>query len=1185
MLTDVARFEVRYLRRNPLLWVTAALTFALFFASTSVDGFEMGSEGGLLKNAAYATLRNYLMISIVAMFVTTSFVANAVIRDDETGFGPIVRATRISKRDYLLGRFLGAFAVAAACLLLLPLGMLLGSWMPWADPAQLGPNRVADHLYGYFLVALPNLLVHSALFFALATVARSMMAAYLGVIGFVSAYFVLDGAFADRPQAQTAVALADPFGARALGDATRYWTLAERNVMLPDFAGPVLLNRVLWVGIAVLCLVLAHAAFRFADGGVPARGKPKEAEAPRAPAAVALASPRHDGAALRAVVWMRTRFEARQVVLSPAFVVLMAWGLFTTLITLLTQRDPDGRPTYPTTLSMIPEIQQGLFIVPLIVAIYYAGELVWRERDRNVAAIVDATPIPSWAYVVSKMLAMALVLTGILVTSVAASVLLQVSLGFTEIEPGKYLLWYLVPGTWDLLLFAALAIFVHALSPHKAVGTGLMVAFVVWQMQNTAIQHNLLLYGGTPGMPLSDMNGAGIFWKGDWTLRVYWGGFAVLLLVAAHVLWRRGTDVRLKPRLALARRRLAGAPGWIAAAALGTVVTTGGFAFYNTNVLNTYRTQGALQDDAAAYERKYGKYAALPQPTVSELTLDVALYPEERRAVTKGRFTLRNLTGQSIPDVHIRVASDELELARAALSGARLVSDDAKHRYRIYRLDRPMAPGETRVLSFETRLQVRGFRNGQPNTRLVENGTFLSESQLTPRVGAVLAGTLQDPALRRRYGLPEASGVPKLEDLAATAKPVAGRGWAKTDITVSTSPDQTPVAPGNRVSDEVRGGRRVVRFVSGAPIQPRFSIQSGRYAVKRRQHAGVELAVYHHPAHAWNVDRMLDALAASLDYYQAHFGPYPFDHARIVEFPGYEGFAQAFAGTVPYSETVGFISDPDEPETMDYVTYLTAHELAHQYWAHQVIGAEMEGREVLSETLAQYSAQMVMKRLRGRDYMRRYLQYELDRYLEGRGGSREEPPLIRVAGHDHVTYRKGALAMYLLQERMGEDAINRALQALLARYGFKGAPYPRSLDLVEALRAQAKTPEEQALITDLFERITLYHLEATGPTAVRRADGRWDVTLPVVARKFYGDGRGGETEAPLAERIEVGLFTAEPGRDAFAPSSVVLLERRPIRSGRQELRFVTDRKPTHAGIDPYNLYIDRNSADNVVPVQ
>jgi aminopeptidase N len=247
----------------------------------------------------------------------------------------------------------------------------------------------------------------------------------------------------------------------------------------------------------------------------------------------------------------------------------------------------------------------------------------------------------------------------------------------------------------------------------------------------------------------------------------------------------------------------------------------------------------------------------------------------------------------------------------------------------------------------------------------------------------------------------------------------------------------------------------------------------------------------------------------------------------------------------------------------------------------------MEGRELLSETLAQYSAQMVVKKLRGRDYLRRYLQYELDRYLEGRGnnGGAEEPTLTRVNGQDYVTYRKGALAMYLVQERLGEAAVNHALQGLLKQYRFKGAPYPRSLDLVAALRAEAKTTEERALITDLFERITLYDLKVTEPTAVRRADGRWDVTVPIEAKKFYVDARSVESEAAVDESIEVGLFTAEPGRDAFDAKNVILMDRRPIHSGAQVLTFVTARRPTHAGVDPYNYYIDRNSSDNVRPVQ
>jgi aminopeptidase N len=197
----------------------------------------------------------------------------------------------------------------------------------------------------------------------------------------------------------------------------------------------------------------------------------------------------------------------------------------------------------------------------------------------------------------------------------------------------------------------------------------------------------------------------------------------------------------------------------------------------------------------------------------------------------------------------------------------------------------------------------------------------------------------------------------------------------------------------------------------------------------------------------------------------------------------------------------------------------------------------------------------------------------------------EEPPLARVMSQNYVRHRKGAMVMYLLQERLGEDAINRVLRNLLQRYKFKGAPYPRSVDLIDALRAEANTDEEQKLITDLFERITLYDLKVTEPAAVRRPDGKWDVSVPVEAKKFYGDGKGGETETPLDERIEVGLFTADPRHKTYDASHVIVMERHPIRSGRQVVKFVADRKPAFAGVDPYNFYINWTSGDNVLAVR
>jgi hypothetical protein len=145
---------------------------------------------------------------------------------------------------------------------------------------------------------------------------------------------------------------------------------------------------------------------------------------------------------------------------------------------------------------------------------------------------------------------------------------------------------------------------------------------------------------------------------------------------------------------------------------------------------------------------------------------------------------------------------------------------------------------------------------------------------------------------------------------------------------------------------------------------------------------------------------------------------------------------------------------------------------------------------VLSETLANYSALLMLKRLGDETALRGALAYLRTRYLAGRSaGGVAEPPLARVETQTWIGYHKGALAMYLLQERMGEERVNRALRRLLQRYRFRGAPYPRSLELVAALRAEAGTAEEQALITDLFERVVLYDLQVNAPTAAGAPTG------------------------------------------------------------------------------------------------
>jgi aminopeptidase N len=523
-----------------------------------------------------------------------------------------------------------------------------------------------------------------------------------------------------------------------------------------------------------------------------------------------------------------------------------------------------------------------------------------------------------------------------------------------------------------------------------------------------------------------------------------------------------------------------------------------------------------------------------------------------------------------------------------SIEGARPKTTYDRFNYRIFAFDTPMAPGETRRMAFETVMTQKGFKNDRQLLSVVRNGTFLNDRDIAPTLGMSRQGLLDDRRKRAKYGLPRELRMPKLGTPGADQVNYLGHDadWVTADIRVTTDADQIPIAPGTRLYDRVQGGRRTDEFRTDAPILKFFSIQSARYAVRRQLYKGIDLAVYYDQAHPWNVDRMIAAARAAFDYYQANYSPYQFHQLRFLEFPAFDGaFAQSFANTVPWSEDLGFIADlPKSSDKIDYVTYVGAHEIAHQWWAHQVIGADEQGSTLLSETLAQYSALMVMKHMYGPDMIRRFLKYELDRYLSARGSDvLPEQPLATVEDQPYIHYRKGSLVMYRLQDEIGEDKVDAALRMLLAKYAFKGAPYPTSLDLIADFRAVAP-PDKQQLITDLFEKITLYDLKAVRASERKRPDGRWDIYLTVSAAKYYADGQGKQTATPMNETLDIGLFTADPTKPGFSASKVVQMLRMPITSGTRTLHLIAARKPTFAGIDPYNKLIDRNADDNVVGV-
>ena len=1195
MLLGITGFEIRYQLRNPVFWVSVAVFFLLGFGLAASQNVSIGASSAVHKNAPYIIALATALLTLFYLFVVTAFVANAIVRDETSGFAPIVRATSVTVPQIVLGRFLGGLMIAWIGYLAVPLGIWAGSLMPWVDPETVGPQVFSYYAWPFVIFAMPNILLTCAILFALATTLRSMMAAYIGAVGLVLGYLVTVSILGQKIEYRDAFARFEPLGNGALREATRYWTQSEMNSRLVDLSGTLLFNRLFAIVLACAFLGLTLWRFTMTERAPSKRKLRRLAKRQAKEARVAAVVPTLGGESIsmrdarpsRAEQFLtRLRVEVRQVLTSPGLIVLTLFAMGNTAGGLWLAPSVYGTSDHPTLAAVINGVSGGFQIVVLMIAVFYGGELVWRERERRFNELIDSTPVPSWVMTVPKMLAIFVVLLVVNLAAMATGLVYQLIQGARFVGIPEYLDWYILPAAIDGLLIAILAVFAQVLSPNKYVGWGIIFVWFVGSifLNNMGYSNPLYSYDGAPNVPLSDFVGQGSFWKGHAVLQFYWLCFAAILAVVAHLLWPRGTDLALRSRFSRIGRRLTvPVVAIVAIAALG-MGASGAFAYYNIKVLNRYQTSDELEKFQADYERKYLKYEKLPQPAVTHVVLNGQLYPKQRMLVVDGRYDLANKTNAPISQIHIRKGDADVEFLKLDIPGARLVSDDKAFGYRIYRFDQPLAPGATAAMSFRSRLWRRGFRAFGPATDVIENGTFTNNADFAPLIGMSRQGLLSDRAKRRRQHLPPELRPAKLEDLSATRSNYVNADWVTSDITLTTDADQIPIAPGARVSDVTANGRRTAHFVSNAPILNFFSMQSSDYRVASAIHNGLNLSVYYHAGHDWNVPKMLRAMAAALDYYRAHFGPYQFNYARIIEFPGYASFAQAFAGTMPYSESIGFNANTDDPEKIDFTTYVVSHEMAHQYWAHQVIGADMQGGTVTSETLAQYSALMVMKHLYGPDKIRRFLKYELDNYLRGRQGEAvEEVPLERVENQAYVHYRKGALVMYLLQERLGEDAVDRALARFDAKWRFKGPPYLRSTDLIDEFRKEAKTPEQQQLITDLFEKITLYDLKVKSASTRKDATG-WTTTLTVGADKFYASGKGVETKTKLAEPIEVGLFTARPGLGAFSSKDVVMMEQRPIRNGDQQIVLHSAKKPAFAGVDPYNFYIDRNSDDNVKDV-
>ncbi len=880
MLLRIASFELRRRLRMLSTYVYFAIFFAIGFLWICIAGgaftgasVDFGAGGKVMINSPTSLLLLMMIGGYLGTIITAAIAGRATYQDIDSGTTSFFYTAPITKLDYLGGRFLGAFLCVMVIYPGLGLGSALAMRMPFIDPTRVGPSMPMAYVAPYLVILLPNLVFTSSIFFALATLLRKMVPVYVGAIVLVLGYMIASGITADIDN-RTAAALLDPFGGQAVSELTRYWSIAEQNVRMIPLTGVFLWNRVLWTGLGLALLALTYARFSFSERG-GARPKLPAEEPATAPASVGVPAVTLDFSrrASLSAFFQLTRMQLRETVKNVFFLVIVLGGV---LLVIVVGRQSDqlfGTKTWPVTYEVL-EVLGGTFSIFILVIIaFYAGELTWRERDAGLAPIFDALPIPRWVIFTSKLVALMLVQVLLLAVLMLSCIGLQAAKGYTHFEPRVYaetLFLVRLPTFWFLCCMAML---VHVVVNNKYVGHFVVVLYLVVGivLPILGFEHRLYRLGSMPRWTYSDMNGFGPFVAPIAAFHVYWGALALLFALAANALWVRGMETGGRQRLALAWSTRSRPAVAAAIGALVLFVATGAFIFWNTNVRNEYTTSHERDARQADWEKTYAStWLDVPQPRIEAVKVACDIFPAERRATTRGTYSLQNESDQPIPRIALRVPHG-VKIAKLSFGrGEHQTIDDRRLGFYVFDLATPLQPRETATLDFEVSAENPGFTNDGARTRVVGNGTFI-DSESLPHIGYSDDGELQDDADRHKFGLAP-KHLPPAGDPRGSMRNYGfpDADWMTFDATVSTSEDQLAFAPGYLDREWTQDGRRYFHYAMSSKILGFYAFLSGRYAVLTDHwsppagampgSSDVAIEIDYQPGHEFDLDRMVKSV-------------------------------------------------------------------------------------------------------------------------------------------------------------------------------------------------------------------------------------------------------------------------------------------------------------------------------------
>lgn len=1155
MIGAVVKFEILFLLRKPVTYISFLLLLAVCMLSGILQLNVVESSNGVWDNAPVTLTYTMIVISVFFMTITSWIIGTTILRDYQFRIDSIFHSTSLSKSNLLTGRFIGGMIILLLVFMAMPLGHMIADLLPFNDPSRTGPFNIYTYFNIFWIFIVPNLFFTASLFFMVGTLSRKVIWVLTqGVLLLVLYLFTLQ--VSTSMGNENLAALLDPFGIVTFQVYSRYWTVADQNVLQLPLDGVILYNRVIWILSGLIIIAITFYRFHY-----PVKEREKFASHNVLPSKLGIT---------RSIVLMfsGSRLASESIfyflflLREKSFRAIMVTGLLVLTYAIFSQTGPYGVSLYPTTY-IIMQIIDGFDIFIIALVIFFAAELTWKERDIRLNEITDSYSGSQVTSALGKLIAIALLCVFILTLLLITGIFVQLIHGYFDIDLKQYFIALFWSKLVLILSSAVLAMSIQILARNKYVGYGIisLVMLTLNVLPYYGVERDIFRFGEIPLGIYSDLNGFLGFSIETIAYTVLWIAFGFLLLTSA---------ISIKNRIISKSIIL------IQGIAFTFFLSSVAFVYYNTDVLNDYKSDNKLIMERVAYEQQLKPYRQKPQPKITRTDIALDIFPSTGSFSAIGKYRLRNTTGVAIDEVFVQAAMDtESQTIIDFDRPSQKVYEYPQHGVQIFKINPTLLPGDSLVMDFQSTYTNKGFKNGPEEASVVSNGTLL-HSAYFPRLGYQIRNELTVD--RELFGLDtqEISYDAGDSIVRSTNMYSNDSDYIDLNIVVSTEKEQTAIAPGSVISQWIDNNRSFFQYKSDYPIINFYAIASACYQkvmdTVRIGNMTIELEIYHHKGHERNLANIMNAMKASLSYCVKMFGTYPYRQLRLVEVTRYNLPAQSLPGTIYYSET-GFVTNINEDE-LDVVYGTIAHETSHQWWGHQIAPANAMGQTMLTETLAQYTALMVLKKAYNESKLKRFLKYDLNSYLIGRSNEQYyEESVSNTISRGYVHYNKGLWVMNAFQNYVGEENVNQALSRFLKEWKFKVSPYPATTDLLPFF--EEVTPEKyRYIIDDLFRNITLYENKILlASSEIQKTNSDYVTTIIFNARKTYSI-RNRVSEVETNEWIDIAVYDQDGSKLSVKEFLMI--------SGDNKVSFVTPKKPAVVAIDPEHKLLDRNLDDNIM---